>query len=310
MNILKRIIVLLFIFGVPAGASSSDQIPFLRGKILSDKFSWGSGSPAGHVKYLENSVFLVHADENTAYRAKTGLPVFESDTVVTGENGVCQVNLRDGSLIRIAPNSRLELKKHLYDPAGKIRDAAVSLFGRARFYVRDRKDFNRSDFKVTTKTMILGVRGSDFVVEAGDDQTIVSALDDTDLEVLSADFQEAAPLIVSSRQRTVVRKDELASEVTDIPEEEVRRLKSEFHLPTVSRNTGNTEQGTSEIEIQPAPPDYPESLAGSSDSVFEDTRDKEELQNIEDMADTISETYAGDELIDQQTETPWFPGTP
>lgn len=334
MNKLRHIIVLFLIIPVFPNAFADNL--FLQGKTLSDSFSPGTGPSVGYIQILENNVFLVHHRENTAYLAKDDLPVFVLDTIATGYNGACQVRFKDGSLMSIAKNTNLTLTNAVYKPSKKIRYSAVYLLGRVRFVVRKMTGFRHSDFNVKTKTAILGVRGSDFVVEAHDEHTVVYALDDTALAVWSSDFPKEKPVIVGSRQSTHVEENARPSDVSDIPDEKIEALKSEFDISKRERTAeskrvffrdlqvGMTEQtttdtvspetmtgvGTSETEIELAlPDDPPTSPTGHSDSVSDGTAARDGFLNIEDMADAITEDHAAGQLANQ-TETPWFPGKP
>ena len=75
--------------------------------------------------------------------------------------------------------------------------------GKVRFMVNKILGLGVSEFVVRTKTAILGVRGSDFVGEAGPEMTTATAFENTRLEVTD---RTASPktVVLTDYERTVV----------------------------------------------------------------------------------------------------------
>jgi len=125
----------------------------------------GAAEAAGIVKIAEGSVSIERAGARLA--VTPGLEVQAADTLVTGENGKCGITFRDNSLLSLGPNSRLVVDRFSFDSTtheggfestlkqGKL--AVIS--GKIAKHARDA-------MKVRTPSSILGVRGTEFVVEA------------------------------------------------------------------------------------------------------------------------------------------------
>ncbi len=103
-----------------------------------------------------------------ARMVSAGDPVEVGDVVRTKSRSRAEIVFRDGSILRLAPGSRLEITEFLAGEQesrgifklfrGKVRSRVKkimgSLFGR----------FQRNRFEVHTPTAVIGVRGTDFVV--------------------------------------------------------------------------------------------------------------------------------------------------
>ena len=125
----------------------------------------GAVEAAGIVKIAEGAVSIERAGAQLP--VTPGTAVQAADTLVTGENGKCGITFRDNSLLSLGPNSRLVIDSFRFDSTthdggfestlkqGKL--AVIS--GKIAKHARDA-------MKVRTPSSILGVRGTEFVVEA------------------------------------------------------------------------------------------------------------------------------------------------
>jgi len=127
-----------------------------------------AAQPAGVIKVAKGTVAIERAAAKHA--AAPGLPVEAGDRIVTGRDGSVGITLRDNTLLSAGPNSTVVLDKFAFDStthAGTI-DASVK---RGTLSVVSGKIAKQSpeSVKFRTPTAILGVRGTSFVVDAGDD---------------------------------------------------------------------------------------------------------------------------------------------
>lgn len=100
--------------------------------------------------------------------AAVGAKVFASDRITTGADGAIGVTLRDNTMLSAGPNSTLDLNQFAFDStthAGTI-DATVK---RGTLSVISGKIAKATPDKVryASPTMTLGVRGTEFVIDAG-----------------------------------------------------------------------------------------------------------------------------------------------
>jgi hypothetical protein len=102
--------------------------------------------------------------------------------------------------------------------------------GKARYLVKKLIDFKQSRFQVWTRAFIVGTRDSDFVIEATAETSIVTALEDTVLDILSRIAIDAPPTVVSEYHRTLVEKGEMPAEPYRVPADEIDALIREMGI--------------------------------------------------------------------------------
>lgn len=122
---------------------------------------------AGTVKTAKGTVTVERAGQKVA--AAPGVKVYAADRVLTGADGTVGITLRDNTVLSAGPNSTLALEKFAFDStthAGTI-DATLK---RGTLSVVSGKIAKASPDAVTfrTPTTTLGVRGTEFVIEAAD----------------------------------------------------------------------------------------------------------------------------------------------
>jgi hypothetical protein len=118
---------------------------------------------------IKTSRGLVNIERNgQKIPAAAGIPVFAGDRVITGTDGSVGITLRDNTLLSAGPRTTLVLNRFTYNSstnAGMI-DTSVK---RGTLAVVSGKIAKNSPDSVQFRTAaaILGVRGTEFVVDAG-----------------------------------------------------------------------------------------------------------------------------------------------
>ena len=121
---------------------------------------------AGSVKVSRGLVLIERAQQQLP--ASVGTPIYSNDRVMTGASGSVGITLRDNTLLSAGPNSTLELDKFSFDStthAGTI-DAKLR---RGTLAVISGKIAKASPDTVrfSAPGMTLGVRGTHFIIDAG-----------------------------------------------------------------------------------------------------------------------------------------------
>jgi hypothetical protein len=215
-------LLLAMVWNAEAGASLPEGF-----KILTD-FKPGMGKSVGRVHEARGEVVLIHAQENLGYSASTETPIFMQDTVITQENSRAVLQFLDKSTLSIAASTRLVINRAVYDPENQDRSTFLGLpMGKIRFLIKKLPGFSRSEFKVKTKTVVAGVRGSDFVIIASDRSTEIIALDHTVLEVMSL-AEPGKYVVITTNQRVLVNAGQPVSKVESISPEKAKQLRQEF----------------------------------------------------------------------------------
>jgi len=129
-----------------------------------------AAQPAGVVKIARGAVAVERTGDSKP--VTPGMSVLAGDRIVTGRDGSVGITLRDNTLLSAGPNATLVLDKFAFDStthAGTI-DASVK---RGTVSVVSGKIAKQSpkDVRFRTPNAILGVRGTTFVIDAGDGDT-------------------------------------------------------------------------------------------------------------------------------------------
>jgi len=124
----------------------------------------------GQVKVSKGTAHIER--EGARLPASVGMPIRQSDTLVTGADGSLGVTFADNSRLSIGPNSVLAVDKFSFDPGtheGKF-DASLK---RGTLAVVSGKMVKQSPdaMRVRTPASILGVRGTEFLVKIAEPGT-------------------------------------------------------------------------------------------------------------------------------------------
>jgi len=235
-SVFKWIILQSVISAIIFSPAFSSVIP--KDMKITDTFKLGFGRPVGEVKLSMGKVVIQHRGTPEGFLAEKGLPLYNGDTLFTGEKGKIRFKLNDGSIITLSSSTKLVINKSIYKPGQKRRSSFLKMIiGKARFFVTKMFKFREKAFKVKTSTFVAGVRGSDFIITAKEKTANLTALKDTAVEVTSFAAPEK-PVIVKDFQRTIVPKGMPPGRVMDIPMDEIKKLEKIFDL-----SKGQDDQG-------------------------------------------------------------------
>jgi hypothetical protein len=118
----------------------------------------------GTLKSVQGAVVLTKAD--LARDADIGGGVHESDRISTGRNANATLMLRDGTIVTVGPGSTVELTKLQFDSTTQEGNLAVRLLqGSLRMVTGLIAKRHPEQVNVITPTSVVGVRGTDFIVE-------------------------------------------------------------------------------------------------------------------------------------------------
>ena len=188
----------------------------------------GPGLPVGKIQSVWGSVAVIHADMKCGYQAQIGLPLFEGDTIITLANGSTGCKLSDGSVIRLAPNSKLTIIRSAHDSKGKSSISSISLpLGIAFIKIAKLDEFEPREFKVTTDTVVAGARQSDFMLLVNEEINEFVVTQGAGLEITSIEDPEQK-ILLSELQRAVIDRGMLPSTVEMIPPEDANLIAGEF----------------------------------------------------------------------------------
>ncbi len=195
---------------------------------IREEYANGAGNPVGVVEQMTGTAFIRHKNDDFGYRCAMELPIFGGDILITGEEGKLTVKLADESRLTLSSDSKIVINRALYDPdAGERQGFFSGLMGKTRFLIKKMTGSKKSDVKVKTKTAVLGVRGSDFVVEASGESTEITTFEKTTLDVASVNEPEIM-ITLHSFERVQVDVEGVISEVERLIREDINRIRREF----------------------------------------------------------------------------------
>lgn len=121
---------------------------------------------AGTIKTSQGTAFIVRT--GLKLPANPGERVNVSDSIVTGSDGTVGITLLDDTRLTAGPDSNMELRRFVFDStthAGGL-DASVKRGSLAVISGKIAKT-NPESVSFSTSTVTLGVRGTRFIIKAG-----------------------------------------------------------------------------------------------------------------------------------------------
>lgn len=196
---------------------------------------------AGVAQFIAGDVSVRRPDGGTAPLSK-GKDIESGESILTGFNGRAQVKFTDGGLISLQPNTEFRIASYVDQADPKQDRFLVDLLrGSMRAITGLIGKRNRENYKVTTTTATIGIRGSGFNVGYNPDGSLGVTTELDAIEVCNAGgcvgLTAGESVRVVNSQDAPVRTNTRAAVPTPAsPEQE----------PTVAGNKSNAE-GKAEI---------------------------------------------------------------
>lgn len=122
----------------------------------------------GTMKLVEGEVKVI-SSSGTQVLAQSGHELMAGDKLVSGSNGSASLVLRDGTVLMLSAKSTLDLKTFTFDSTTNAGSMLLSLTkGTMRAVTGLIAKRNPNAVEIKTPTLSVGVRGTDFVVNADD----------------------------------------------------------------------------------------------------------------------------------------------
>ncbi len=188
----------------PVAAQSTSPSPSFYEEDLVDQ----DGAVYGRIRYVEGTLTLRRDNQITDDLVMND-PVAPGDVITTGPDGRCEVQLADGSLVRLDYNTELVLQS-LSDSTNQIENTTILQVGSGAVLVRsDEMDTNEKRFQIDTDSAsIFLLSNGDFRFEVRDNGATVVSSRRGVAEVMAQDIST----MVRSGERTVVRPGQIPAE--------------------------------------------------------------------------------------------------
>ncbi|MBK9626080.1 MAG: FecR domain-containing protein [Rhodocyclaceae bacterium] len=149
------------------GHSKFGNVMFAAGMLLICGQAWAAD--AGIAKKILGDVRVVRAGTSTPL--KVGDPLQELDRIIVAATGSAGLTLKDETLISLGPNSTFVIDSFAFDAKTNQGRADVSIVRGAMRYVTGLiAKLNPAAVSVSTTTVVMGVRGTEFIVETTDEK--------------------------------------------------------------------------------------------------------------------------------------------
>ena len=121
----------------------------------------------GQIKVAKGTVHVERAGKQLP--ASVGMPIQQSDKLVTGADGSAGITFTDNSLLSAGPNSVLVVDHYVFDTRTHVGQFDASLKKGSLAVVSGMMvKQTPGAMRVRTPAAIMGVRGTDFVVQVDD----------------------------------------------------------------------------------------------------------------------------------------------
>ncbi|MCX5715467.1 MAG: FecR family protein [Candidatus Omnitrophica bacterium] len=137
--------------------------------------SYAYAQEVGKVTYVDGRVDIFRQGSNSGTPVREYEPISTGDSIRTKAGAKAEIRFEDNSVIRIAQNSKIEIKDYQLDEKNKRKTAAIGLDrGKVRTIIA--KMPNAADFAIITPNATGNVKGSDIIAfyQAGNSVMLVA----------------------------------------------------------------------------------------------------------------------------------------
>ena len=122
-------------------------------------------APVGFIKALSGTATLTHDAVATA--AALAMPIYQNDRLETGSDGALGITFRDNTRISLGPNSRIELKHFVFQPAAEQYGFILGLaYGTLEYISGLTEKLAPDAMSIQTPGFTVGARGTRLLIRA------------------------------------------------------------------------------------------------------------------------------------------------
>lgn len=152
----------------PSGYAKAMAAVALAATALSAGSAWAAEA-AGMIKTLKGSAQIER--DGKQLPAAVGTEVFIKDRVNTGPNSSVGITLKDNTQLSAGANAQLDLNKFSFNTTSHAGELDASVKKGALSVISGKvAKANPEAVRFNTGTVTLGVRGTEFIIEAGDEE--------------------------------------------------------------------------------------------------------------------------------------------
>lgn len=195
----------------------------------------------------------VTSKNGTTENARVGKKVVPSDVITTGKESKAKIVMSDKNIINISPNTMVVIEKYINDEKRDRREASFEmLYGKIRATVKQKYDGEKNKFQVKSPAIIIGVRGTDFLLshnKVEKKSEVVCFQGKVVAGVLNPKGEIITPVILAPGDTTVALEGAAPSTPEGLSPAEIERLNRESLAAPFTAEEAKAEQGETPTPI-------------------------------------------------------------
>lgn len=241
-NIIKILILLLFVTSCVKEKGKTENLIEIKTETKVEKTEQSSqtnNNPEKEIKKTEvNNIGTIIESQGENYKKsenkddyvfiKTNDLVFINDEIKTTPSSKVKVKFIDNTEITIGSKSKFVINNYIYNESTKERNVSLSLIeGRIKSVVSKLTNQN-SKFELKTNTMVLGVRGTEFIVFAKNENETNIGVTEGEVEISNPKDKENKKIYLGKDKYTMLSFDASPNEPIDLTKEILTKLKGDL----------------------------------------------------------------------------------
>ena len=188
-------------------------------------------TPVGVIVSWKGGVFVYRKGETKRLLVKKNEGIYPGDIITTEEGARAKIVTRDDSILSIGEDASINIKDYNFDAGRNQRVLLIRLVsGTVRALVHDVYDSENSIYQIETDTAVVRVRGTDFIMSAGDGESAVTVLKG-EIVVRSASSLLKEDVVVGSGLTTTVKQGMAPTEPVKVSMERLAALTEATSIP-------------------------------------------------------------------------------
>lgn len=241
-NIIKILILLLFVTSCVKDKSNVENLIEIKTETKVEKTENNTNLPDNTKPEIKKEVvtnigtiiesqgenYLKQKGKDDYKIIKTNDNIINGDEIKTTFSSKVKIKFIDNTEITIGSKSRFVVNNYLYDDSTKSRDVSLNLIeGRLKSIVSKITTQN-SKFEIKTNTMVLGVRGTEFIVFAKNENETNIGVTEGEVEISNPKDKESKKIFLGKNKYTSLSFDASPVEPIELTKELMTRLKGDL----------------------------------------------------------------------------------
>lgn len=212
------------------------MMPEKKSTSVKDSVTAFQSEAIGSVLELEGSCFRKVSNSNDYSVLKKGDIVYKNDEIKTIQNSRLKITFIDESTISIGSKSRFLINSYVYNTETKDRDVGITILeGRLKGVVSKILN-NNNKFEIKSKTMVVGIRGTEFIVYANSENQTSLGVIEGEVEVYNPNDKKISKVFVKKNQFSTTFDEDAPVLPIELSKELLMKLKGDIDsLKTISK---------------------------------------------------------------------------